>query len=111
MATYHKAHEFRAGQPMTVWNKQTRKHESQPNPYHCQECGRPADHILHPRPTLPTMETVAADRAAAAGESQAAKLAEMLRSPLPSISRITGDMEVNAPLFRESPANPQQNLF
>jgi hypothetical protein len=57
------------------------------------------------------METVAADRAAAAGESQAAKLAEMLKSPLPSISRITGDMEVNAPLFRESPANPQQNLF
>jgi hypothetical protein len=62
-------------------------------------------------PTLPTMETVAADRAAAAGEALAAILADRLRAPLPSISCVTGDIEKGSPLFRESSANPQQNLF
>ena len=60
---------------------------------------------------LPTMETVAADRVAAAGEAQAVILADRLRAPLPSISLTTGDIEKTSPLFRESPANPQQNLF
>lgn len=61
--------------------------------------------------TLPTMENVSAERAAANGEAQAATLAERLRAPLPSISRTTGDIEKTSPLFRESSANPQINLF
>lgn len=61
--------------------------------------------------TLPTMESSPADRAAAAGEAQAVILADRLRAPLPSISRTTGDIEKSSPLFRESSANPQQNLF
>jgi hypothetical protein len=60
---------------------------------------------------LPTMENVAAERAAASGEAQAATLAERLRAPLPSISRTTGDIEKTSPLFRESSANPQTSLF
>ena len=60
---------------------------------------------------LPTMETAPADRAAAAAESLAAELGERLRSPLPSITRITGDMEKNSPLFCGSSANPQQSMF
>ena len=62
-------------------------------------------------PTLPTMENSPADRAAAAGEAQAVILGDRLRAPLPSISRTTGDIEKSSPLFRESSANPQQNLF
>ena len=61
--------------------------------------------------TLSTMENVAAERAAATGEAQAVVLADRLRAPLPSISRTTGDIEKSSPLFRESSANPQQNLF
>jgi hypothetical protein len=60
---------------------------------------------------LPTMETVAADRAAAASEAQGVVLAERLHSPLPSISRTTGLIETRSPLFSESAANPQQLLF
>ena len=65
----------------------------------------------HSTPTLPTMDTVPADRAAAAGVSQAVELSLRLTAPLPSVSRITGDMETNSPLFRETAANPQQTLF
>jgi hypothetical protein len=61
--------------------------------------------------TLPTMETVAADRAQAIGEAQADELTARLKSPLPSITRTCGDIEMHSPLFRESPANPQQDLF
>jgi len=57
------------------------------------------------------METVPADRAAAAGESLAAELSERLKASLPSISRATGDIEQHSPLFRETDANPQQTLF
>jgi hypothetical protein len=60
---------------------------------------------------LPTMATVAIDRAAAAGEAQAVVLAERLRSALPSTSRTTGLIETRSPLFANSPANPQQLLF
>jgi hypothetical protein len=57
------------------------------------------------------MGDVAADRSAAMGEAKAAELAERLKTPLASISRTTGEMEKRSPLFRESSANPQQNLF
>jgi hypothetical protein len=57
------------------------------------------------------METVEADRAAAAGESLAAELGARLLSPLPSITRTTGAIEMHSPLFCESSANPQTNLF
>ena len=66
---------------------------------------------LASNPALPTMESVAADRAAAAGEAQAVILEDRLRAHLPSISAITGDIEKSSPLFRESDANPQKNLF
>ena len=64
-----------------------------------------------PQPTLPTMETVAADRAAAAGESLAAELSDRLLMPRPSISRATGEIEKYSPLFCGSSANPQPSLF
>jgi hypothetical protein len=57
------------------------------------------------------MENVAAERAGAVGEANAVQIAGLLRSPLPSISRIAGDIETNSPLFRETSANPQQSLF
>ena len=60
---------------------------------------------------LPEMETAEADRADAAGEALALVLADRLRAPLPSISRKTGDIEINSPLFAGSPANPQKSLF
>lgn len=60
---------------------------------------------------LPEMESVTEERAAAAGEALAVSLAERLRSPLPSISRAAGEMETRSPLFRETAANPQKNLF
>lgn len=64
-----------------------------------------------PAPTLPTMETVDEERAAAAGEALAVSLADRLRSPLASVSRTTGDMETNSPLFSGSDANLQRILF
>lgn len=60
---------------------------------------------------LPTMETMPADRAAAAGESLAAELSDRLLMPRPSISRATGEIEKHSPLFCGSSANPQPSLF
>lgn len=60
---------------------------------------------------LPTMETMPADRASAAGESLAAELSDRLLMPRPSISRVTGEMEKHSPLFCGSSANPQPSLF
>lgn len=37
--------------------------------------------MINENPTLPTMENVAAERAAASGEAQAVNLAERLRAP------------------------------
>jgi len=67
--------------------------------------------IQEKTPSFPTMGNVAADRAAASGEAMAAELADRLRAPLPSVSRIAGDIEMHSPLFRESSANPQPFLF
>jgi hypothetical protein len=68
-------------------------------------------HLKEDEHMLPTMGSVSKDRATAFGEAQAVILADRLRAPLPSISRTTGDIEKTSPLFRESSANPQTNLF
>jgi hypothetical protein len=60
---------------------------------------------------LPGMETVSADRAAASNEAVAVDISIQLHTPLPSISRVTGEIEKHSPLFRESDANPQPKLF
>jgi hypothetical protein len=60
---------------------------------------------------LPTLEYVPAARAVAASETAGADLTAQLLAPLGSISAQTGRLESQSPLFRESDANPQRNLF
>ena len=60
---------------------------------------------------LPGFEHVPTDRAVATAEAQGEQLTAQLLTPAPSISRTTGQMERHSPLFRESSANSQLNLF
>lgn len=61
--------------------------------------------------SLPGFGNVAADRAAAAADAQGEALTAELLRPAASISARTGTIETYSPLFRDSAANPQLNLF
>ncbi len=61
--------------------------------------------------TLPTLATVPSDRAAALAIATGEELTRRMHSPRKSINRAAGAMEVCSPLFRESAANPQADLF
>jgi hypothetical protein len=75
----------------------------------CSWCARAAGAV--PAVVLPGFEHVAADRAEAAAEAQGESLTLRMREPRRSISAAAGAMEVHSPLFCDSSANPQQNLF
>ena len=62
-------------------------------------------------PTLPGMESVPAERAEAAAGAQGERLTGEVAQPAGDISRATGEMERKSPLFRDSEASPQNEMF
>lgn len=70
--------------------------------------GKPEDSV---EPTLPGMEQVPAERAEANAEQQGKDLTAKLTEPPKSIEAKAGDIEQHSPLFRDTEANPQGNIF
>ena len=62
-------------------------------------------------PTLPGMESVPAERAAANAEEQGRRLSDKLIEPPQSIEARAGEIEQRSPLFRDTEASPQRGLF
>jgi len=62
-------------------------------------------------PTLPGMENVPAERAEAAAEAQGERLTAEAAQPAESISAATGKMERESPLFRDTEASGQGQMF
>jgi GGDEF domain-containing protein len=63
------------------------------------------------KPTLPGMESVPAERAAADAEEQGRRLSEKIIEPPQSIEARAGEIEQRSPLFRDTEANPQREMF
>ncbi len=61
--------------------------------------------------TLPGMESAVAEQKKAAGEFQGEKLTQEINKPPASIEETAGKMERESPLFRNSEANPQKDMF
>jgi 2'-5' RNA ligase len=64
-----------------------------------------------PEPTLPGMESVPAERAEAVAVQQGKDLTAKLIQPPKSIEAKAGEIEQKSPLFRDTEANPQEDLF
>lgn len=62
-------------------------------------------------PTLPGMEHVPAERAEANAEQQGKDLTDKLSEPPKSIEAKAGEIEQQSPLFRDTEANPQRDMF
>lgn len=62
-------------------------------------------------PTLPGMEHVPAERAEANAEHQGQELTAQLTAPPKSIEGKAGEIEQRSPLFRDTEANPQRDMF
>lgn len=70
----------------------------------CGNCGSRMD--LAGENELPGFEGSRAAAGEAAGEAQAARLSELLRTPKADISAKAGEMERNSPLFHGTGDNP-----
>jgi hypothetical protein len=62
-------------------------------------------------PTLPGMEHVPAEHAEALAQATGEALTAKLLEPLADIERKAGEIEQRSPLFRDTEANPQPDLF
>lgn len=62
-------------------------------------------------PTLPGMEHVPAERAAASAEEQGRQLSQQMAEAPRSIEGAAGEMERGSPLFRGTEASPQSEMF
>ena len=62
-------------------------------------------------PPLPGFAAALQERATASTQAAGAALTLQFRQPLPSINATSAAIEKHAPLFRDSPANPQSSLF
>ena len=62
-------------------------------------------------PTLPGMENVPAERAAARGVQQAQDMSEEMARPQGNVEAAAGEMERNSPLFNSSEAGGMSNMF
>lgn len=62
-------------------------------------------------PTLPGMEHVPSERAEASAEQQGKDLTAKLTEPPKSIESKAGEIEQKSPLFRDTEANPQRDMF
>jgi hypothetical protein len=60
---------------------------------------------------LPGMQQAIAEQRTAAAEEQGRQLTQEIAAPAESVSRAAGEMERASPLFRESEAGGQKNLF